>query len=246
MIRKRVTLDLNSNKLLKNTVDKNENMLNASNFSEKIFKTPEKKITFENSTTTITINNNFYHCKNSFQKDNFPKSQIINFKCEKKINFEGDYKDQKIIKQRNYMSCSPDNDKNLSILTFLQNNNRNTSSKRGQVSSIKISKPKIFVEKKENIFKEESKCSISLFTPLNEEIDKFSNDENYTDTSIDSDICCHYTIPFNRVNDEIYKIKALSKIRKPEISNNKSVNCKFYEYKRRSFDYGLFKFKFRW
>ena len=49
---------------------------------------------------------------------------------------------------------------------------------------------------------------------------------------------CHYIIPFNKVDDENFKIKAMSTLRKPAFNSNKSINFKFYKYGRRAFNYG--------
>ena len=49
---------------------------------------------------------------------------------------------------------------------------------------------------------------------------------------------CNYIIPFNKINNENFKIKALNQIRKPSFKDNKSVNCKLYEYGRKSYNFG--------
>lgn len=245
MNRKRISLDGQSKKIFdkKNSFENKENLFLASNLSEKIFKTPEKKqITIENSTTTVTITNYFHQCKYSFQRENFPKNDIDFKGLEKKLNFEESIKDQKIIikEKRNHLSSSSDKKPHLSI-TFseLRRNGYNFGNKR--FSSSKIKSKSINSRVKNSKVRSNlnlSSNSLSLNECIKEK--KVNSSDQDTEGSIDSDICLNYTIPFNRVNDESYKIKALRKLRKPEISNNKSVNCKFYEYKRRPFDYGLY------
>ena len=241
MNRKRVSLNEQINKIFGlNSFENKENLINASNLSEKIFKTPEKKqITIENKTTTVTITNYFNQSKYHFQREN------TQFKgLEKKLDFDDpEIKNEKQQYREKPMhkSNSAKKKPNISI-TFseLKKNGFKLNSKRFN-SSQKDSKSNTIQTKVKNVNNSDKSLyprASTYSAILDDCIKQKENLSEDTEASIDSDVCCHSSIPFDKINDESYKIKVLSKLRKPEISSNKSVNCKFYEYKRRPFNYG--------
>ena len=245
MNKKRVSLDNTSLKdLLNRTIQKGnkENISSISNICEKIFTTPEKKhISIENSSTTVTMTNYFKQCKYSIRRETIKKSEIIKG-LERKIIFEDDVKYLNSLKfgqntsKSKYLSCSPKKTSPISIsYSDLKNRNFKLYSKRFNSSLKRINSSKKSLERDlddDNLISEDSMI-------FKENLDEKDNEtEDSADKSVDSDVCCHYAIPFNKVNDELFKTKAICKLRKPEIPSIKSVNCKFYEYKRRPFDYG--------
>ena len=249
MLRKRVSLDGQSNRLidLRKKTNEKENKNPSLYISEKQFITPEKKhqITIENTNTTVTITNYFHQRKSSYQRENIQNKSFNNLRgLEKKLSFSS-LKDNNFTleKKDKYKSNSHGKKAKISI-TFseLKKNGFNFFSKPFH-SNKKLLSNKIETNSnssKESFFSSQAHISSdSLY--LDQLNYSLSNDKSYaqeSDDSLDSNLCCHKTIPFNKINDENYKIIALKKIRKQEIPHIKSVNCKFYEYKRRPFDYG--------
>ena len=250
MNRKKVSIENTSLKDLFNKTIRQgkENVSPRNKFAEKIFKTPEKKhISIENSSTTVTMTNYFKQCKYSIRRESVKKSEE-NVGLERKIVFDDEVKYTNNLKfgknqsKSRYLSSSPKKTSPISITySDLKNRNFKLYSKCFNSSLKRIVSARKSLERElddENLISEDS-----LFEQLKE---KENETSDFSEKSVDSDVCCHQAIPFNKVNDELFKTKAICKLRKTEIPSIKSVNCKFYEYKRRPFEYGLLYFKIRW
>jgi hypothetical protein len=248
MIGKRVSLNNQKSYIFENS-SKNHDQENCFPFRDrsekKAFKTPEKKqeITIENRNTTVTITNYFHQSKSSYLKENKDKVLYDLKGLEKRLNFE-DPKENNFTLQKviDYNSNSSQTKRQLSITySELKRNGFNLRSKRFH-SSKKSSKNNSFHTSLEHNSSRGSHIKMNSQALSIHRSMKYLSDCSYSDkeseTSIDSKICCHKTIPLNKINDENYKILALKKLRKTEIPHVKSVNCKFYEYKRRPYEYG--------
>ena len=256
MLKKRVSLINQKTNFLEFPSNFNEKE-NIYHFREKAeykdFKTPEKKqqITIDNGNTTVTITNYFHHSKSSYLKENKDKVLYDLKGLEKKLNFE-ESKDNNFTLQKKskYTSNSPQTKKQLSI-TFsdLKKNGFNLRPKRFHSSKKSILNNSIhgsFCGKSSrNSIKLNSSDSFSKKDSVENLYESSKSDEE-SDASIDSNLCCNHCIPHKKINDENYKIIALKQLRKIEIPHVKSVNCKFYEYKRRPYEFGKKLFKIRW
>jgi hypothetical protein len=248
MIGKRVSLNNQKSNIFENSSKNHEkeNYLPFKDRSEKkAFKTPEKKqqITIENRNTTVTITNYFPQSKSSFVKGNKDNNLYDLKGLEKRLDFDQAKENTFTLqKKKDYNSNSSLSKSQLSITySELKRNGFNLRSKRFH-SSKKSSINNSFhgsLHENSSINSNDNYSSDSLKTNRSM---KYISDCSYSDkeseTSLDSKICSHKIIPSNKINDEIYKVIALKKLRKTEIPHVKSVNCKFYEYKRRPFEYG--------
>ena len=105
---------------------------------------------------------------------------------------------------------------------------------------------KIETEKKlEHFLSQSSKYKQSHSSDLSIiDSDKFKSDSSSSNLSfssckeVASKKLTHYLIPFTKRNDEKFKKRAISNIRKPYFNTNKSVNFKPYYYGRRPLNYG--------
>lgn len=245
MNRKKVSIENTSLKdLFNKTIRKGKENISPRNKNvDKIFKTPEKKhISIENHSTTVTMTNYFKQCKYSIRRETVKKSEE-NVGLERKIVFDDEVKCINNLKfgknqsKSRYLSSSPKKTSPVSITySDLKNRNFKLYSKCFNSSLKRIASARKSLEREEldddNLISEDS-----MF--FEENLKEIENETSDSAKSVDSDVCCHYAIPFNKVNDELFKTKAICKFRKTEIPSIKSVNCKFYEYKRRPFDYGL-------
>jgi hypothetical protein len=248
MIGKRVSLNTQKSNIFENS-SKNHDKENCVPFRDrsdkKAFKTPEKKqqITIENRNTTVTITNYFHQSKSSYLKENKDKDLYELKGLEKRLDFN-ETKDNTFTlqKKKDLNSNSSQSQSQLSITySELKRKGFNLRSKRfhsSKKSSINNSFHGSLGENSSiNSYNKFSSDALKINRSM-----KYLSDCSYSDkesdTSLDSKLCCHKMIPSNKINDENYKIIALKKLRKTEIPNVKSVNCKFYEYKRRPFEYG--------